>query len=130
MSPIDGWSDQHANTVRALINQIRSEAAEATPLEREASLCTDGLPVYMDLGGCLLITPDGSVLEFAPETAAVSVVTDPSWIRVARTAAAERYEALAGLRPRGETACPTCGGKGFFGSDPVRCGTCGGTGRV
>jgi hypothetical protein len=80
------------------------------------------------MGGCLLITDQGDVLEYLFEDAAVNVVSDERWIRLARVAAAEKYPQLAILKPTDGNPCTVCGGTGRLGEMQARCATCDGTG--
>jgi hypothetical protein len=98
------------------------------------------LPVYVDIGGALLLRPDGTVLE---------VHSNQSWdgpvesrdleaerdLKLARVAAARSWPTLASLapqRPEGAAECATCQGDGLLvvGELEAYCRDCGGSGWV
>lgn len=74
------------------------------------------LPVYLDMGGALLLRPDGQILSVHADQkwcadSEWEVVTDARWRTVALITASERFSNLAFLRPqRPATAvdCPAC----------------------
>jgi hypothetical protein len=101
-------------------------------VERDAAVVTNGLPVYSDMGGVLVLTTSGSVLHYDPETRDVSSVKDSRWRTVAFIKAATRYRELQSLmpvRPAASNTCPACGVDGMI-FERVDCGTCMGTGWV
>ena len=97
------------------------------------------LPLWADLGGAILLRPDGMFLELEwdqPSEQQPREVDEPSW-SVALVAGAERYPWLAGLlpsRPEGAIDCSDCHGEGHLRFDTsetrgtVYCGTCDGLG--
>lgn len=100
----------------------------------EESRAENALPVYRDLGGTLLLTRDGTVVHRSSSAEAV-VDADPTWRRLALIVAAERYPALASLRPVREVSsesCSQCLGRGSIdvARHAIRCGTCLGLGWV
>jgi len=130
MTVLKGWKPEHAKTVRELSSRIVAGTDASSPQLRAAAMHTGGLPVYCDLGGCLVLVPQGHVVGFDNNEQTTTVVTDPSWLRVARIAAAEKYEMLSELKPVGDTVCPACEGKGRLFRSKIRCGTCGGSGWI
>jgi hypothetical protein len=66
----------------------------------EAAHITKGLPVHCDIGGCLILTSDGRVLEYASYDGAVKEVADPVWIERALEAAASKFPELTALKPQ------------------------------
>lgn len=94
----------------------------------------EALPVYADMGGVLLLTPDGRVLRLPHEPAdAPAVEADPQWSLVALVRAAEAYPELAVLLPVRDAAseeCAECGGSGRLdvGATQFLCGACQGLG--
>jgi hypothetical protein len=129
MTTIDGWKQSHAEAVRALVQGLDVAPASADPAG-PAALRTGGLPVYCDMGGCLVILPSGDVLEYQFEGEVVTPVLDRPSIRLACAAAAEKYQALADLMPTDGATCATCNGTGRLGPMRLRCGVCDGTGLV
>lgn len=128
MTRIEGWTSRHEEVVRSAIRAI---TGASTDQPRDiAARATQALPVYADLGGCLLLTPAGDVLEYRFEEADVKMVGDSRSIRLARAAAATEYPALADLRPTDGTTCAACEGTGNIGLARARCGECDGTGLV
>ncbi len=130
MHSIEGWTDKFAEALRRLIDRAVWSTERNADLVGPAARRTGGLPVYADIGGCLLITPDGAVLEYAFEGESVTRVTDRSSIRLACAAAAEKHPELAELMPRDGSRCRVCDGTGRAGPMQLRCGVCDGTGRV
>lgn len=58
----------HRRVIDALERLNREAAIEAEPtVAREAARATGGLPVQCDLGGVLVLTPQGEVLHYDPE---------------------------------------------------------------
>ena len=128
MGTIEGWNEHYADFVRALAGDIASGVHATTHIFREVARRTGGLPVYGDIGGCLVLAPDGQVIGYDLNDEAVAPVTDPSWIRVACITAAEKYPALAGLKPVGDRLCDACAGTGRVLDGQARCGECNGGG--
>jgi hypothetical protein len=97
------------------------------------------IPLWADIGGAILLRPDGTVLELEwdqPSEHAPRELDAPSW-RVALVTGAERYPWLAALlpqRPANAETCPDCEGKGRRDyNDPetrgrVYCASCDGLG--
>lgn len=112
-----------AAIITGLIRELHDDRALA---ER-----TGALPVHADMGGLLLIAPDGAVLHHDPDTGRTESVHD-SWRLLARTSAADRFPALASLRPRRPpfaVDCHACRGAGRLDLAPdLPCGACFGTG--
>jgi hypothetical protein len=88
-------------------------------------------PVYGDLGGVLLVAPDGEVYCRRHETLDLVVETDSRWRTIAWAAAAEQapeVRELLPIRPDGTPDCSTCEGKGRIQATPtcrLWCGVCG-----
>lgn len=125
--PIDGWSDLHASTVRALADAAASRS-DANDPRSVAARRTGGLPVYCAIGGCLIITTTGDILEYEFEDGTITRVTDRSSVRLARAAAAQAHKSLADLMPTDGVTCTACSGTGWL--LKLRCGKCDGTGLV
>ena len=123
----------------ALDTYLRLPAAaglpsEVLPLARQLS----ALPVYVDIGGAILIRPDGTVLEVHSNQSWEGGVesrslTEPRDLLLARVAASRTWPTLASLapeRPADATDCKTCEGAGqlVLGDLQAYCRECGGTG--
>ena len=120
--------------MREVVARLSREAAlDATAEDmRQAAALTGGLPVYADIGGVILLMPDGAVAYYDTEQRCARAVDDESWRTVAFVRAAKRYPELQGLhpaRPMDACVCPQCAGAGEVVAG-VGCGKCLGTGWV
>lgn len=95
------------------------------------------LPVYSDMGGTLLLRPDGEILflDDASEDDKPRLETDEGWRITAVVVGAEKYPELRPLlpiRPAVAEACDACAGQGRIRVAEVShgflCGTCRGLG--
>lgn len=124
--------DAIARSVRARIDHVREDATETNRYGRELATRFDALPLYVDLGGAILLTPDGWLVEFDDDRDALRPVLDPYWASAALVSGARKYGELRSLlpgRPGETTDCSTCGGAGHLpGFGDVLCGHCGGLG--
>jgi hypothetical protein len=116
-------------TMNETVRRFAQTAATQTENEplREVAQATGGLPVYMDMGGALVITEDLDVLAYEWETKRAEREVDEGWRRSAYCHAARRYpelQALLPVRPANARTCPQCSGTG------LDCGTCWSTGWV
>jgi len=92
---------------------------------------THALPVYSDLGGTLLLTPDGDVITYRHDNSSWSREIDPKWRRAAVIFGAQRFPELSDLlpvRPPDAPPCQYCQGTGRVVG--IRCATCLGLGWV
>ena len=115
----------------SIIRRLSDEAAARASNEdvREAVMKTGGVPVHTDLGGILLVAPDGQVLHYDPESGRVQA-PGHNWKQLALAKAARRFPELEELRPRkpdGAAECRACEGSGVL-QEGVDCGTCFGAG--
>jgi hypothetical protein len=94
---LNGWTDDLSSTVDRL-RVAYTTGAEENPYGIAAARKTEGLPVYCDIGGCLAITRDGRILEYAAYDESVTEVTDPEWISRALDAAAAKFPELRPLK--------------------------------
>jgi len=124
-----------ASELADVIRQLSKESTESASLPKDARIAavlTGGVPVYADMGGVLVVTPDESVLLYDPESGEVSSVTEEQWVVLAFVKAAKRFPELRQLCPtRPETAvtCPQCKGEGVL-LRSINCGLCFGKGWV
>jgi hypothetical protein len=130
MEVIEGWVEAHREFVRVQSQKIITGISAESDIVRAAAISTGGLPVYCDLGGCLVLMPEGTIVGVDHDGSATINVNDTAWIRVARTAAADKYAPLSALRPSGDQRCEACGGTGSLYEGRIRCGVCGGSGRL
>jgi hypothetical protein len=114
--------------IRALSRHLAAHAE--SPVAREAAEKTGGVPVYSDVGGTLVVTATGEVLEFDSDTGVAETVADPRWRLAALARGARSFGELAAfapVRPTTASTCPACGGRGIV-LESLDCGTCMGLG--
>lgn len=127
-----------AQIATRLQEYINSEDAHFRTLAQHLG----ALPIYADLGGYILLRPDGELLfvDIDQDPQDVRVMTtsiEPRWRTLALVVGSEKYPELRELlpvRPNGAQDCRTCGGRGRVDPTPeVRglwCGECHGLGWV
>jgi hypothetical protein len=115
---------------RWLVSPVRSDLINAVRV-------SNALPVYSDLGGTLLLRPDGEILflDSGSGDDEPQIETDFGWRITAVVVGAEEYPELRPLlpiRPSGTEDCEACAGLGRvrIGETDVRilCGRCHGLG--
>ena len=127
---IENWNERLAVVVSQLRRTIIEDRGN-TPsgqYNREVAIATGGLPIWSSFGGCLVITPTGSVVYYT-EGEEVQEQLDTRWQRLALVVAGENYPELREIvpvRPHNAPPCDLCKGAGKC-SDTI-CGICGGTG--
>jgi hypothetical protein len=94
---IKGWQGHHARYVREAVARIVEAPAEPFDASRQAAVTASGLPVYCDIGGCLVVREDGMIVEFSFVDDSVAPVSDAVWSRQALLAAAEKHEVFRDL---------------------------------
>src|SRR5688572_28220037 len=118
-----------------IVEELRRRLINELPpgnLYREVAE-TGGLPVYCDLGGCLIFAADGTVWSYDLATGEREPEHDREQIRVAHILASEKYEELRDLkpsRPLSAKQCSLCQGTGRLTAEKLRCGECLGLGWV
>jgi hypothetical protein len=99
-SLVDRWLDSPPKDP-GLVEAVRSNGA---------------LPVYADIGGTLLLRPDGEILALDHGSrTAPQIEADPGWRITAVVVGAEKYPELRRLlpvRPPGTENCQWCEGRG------------------
>ena len=74
------------------------------------------LPLIVDMGGCVALRPDGTLIDFAWDAEAnASTLSAPRECHVARAIGSRKYPWLDGLAPvrsSGSVTCTGCGGTG------------------
>ena len=95
---LDGWSDELSATVRRIQLEFPNRG-QSSEMALEAARKTQGLPVYCDIGGCLILMSDGRVLQYASIDGGIAEVTDRQWLLRARVAAAKAFPELGVLVP-------------------------------
>lgn len=126
---IENWSEELRTAVlrrRAMLDESSGSTFWA------AAQTTGGLPVYCDLGGCLVIDPDGRLMLFDSDSLTVRDPASDKWLQLACIVASEKYPELKILRPQratGAKSCPDCGGSGRN-QLGVRCEQCLGLGWI
>jgi hypothetical protein len=101
-----------------ILELIRSSQAGAAGhgWQKELARRFDALPVYSDLGGALLLRPDGAVLSVGWQDEQKAGPADQRWSLMGRVAAAEFFPELRALvptPPASAVTCPRCGGAGL-----------------
>jgi hypothetical protein len=105
----------HARRILSLIRAYQSGSAPHA-WQRELACRFEALPVYADLGGALLLRPDGEILVVAWEDEEKAVPADQRWTGLGRAAAAEFFPELRTVlppRPAAAAACEACRGAGL-----------------
>jgi hypothetical protein len=128
---IPNWNDDLTLAVQRRCAELSAETTR--PIWWEAAQAAKGLPVYCDLGACLVIQQTGRVMTFDLDSRSVRELDDESWLLVARAAAAERhpeFQAIKPLRPNAAIDCNACVGTGKDPQFGLRCGVCMGMGWV
>ena len=97
---------------------------------RDATVRSGHLPIFCDMGGCLLLATDGRVHEFDFEANEVKPVEREADRRFTYAEAARVYIDLSALREEVGSRCDVCGGSGWIVVRSVRCSDCDGTGRL
>jgi hypothetical protein len=124
MAMIDLWTSATSQIVARLYDQALSGPQTIAQVAQR----TKGLPVYLDMGGSLVLMSSGEVIEYQFESESISAVTDSGSLRLAAIAAAQLYPELEALRPPRGARCPVCTGTGTLAG--VRCGECSGDGYL
>jgi hypothetical protein len=91
------------------------------------------LPLYWDVGGCVAIRPDGTVVSvYWAQPEASFREADANWRTVALVAGREQYpelEQLVPARPPSAIDCDNCSHRGRL-EDDAFCGVCHGLGWI
>ena len=118
--------------IAVLVSRLSREAAEnaVSDDDRAVAAATMGVPVYSDMGGTLVVMPDGSVQRYNHDIRAM-FVADEFWRVIAMNHAIRKYPELRVLadEPLVEVVCSDCKGSGMR-AGVVRCVRCVGTGFV
>ena len=95
----------------------------------------NALPLYLDIGGALLISPNGKLFEVSSDASEPKRVSETAaWGLTALVVGSEKYPELKALLPRREATaldCVVCDGTGkIVGGESVQlvCGDCSGLG--
>jgi hypothetical protein len=88
----------------------------------------NALPVYLDMGGILFLSPSGEILTLAHDDGdSVRPEESIEWRTIAAVVASEKFPELVSLRPQRPTSaidCSACGGTGHVTRHNLRCGEC------
>jgi hypothetical protein len=102
--------------IAAYLEASAQEPPEAVAAARQCGV----LPFWKDMGGCLLLRPDGEILTFGWDTPNMieplaGTRHDREVLHRARGWASRRFPGIRGLAPErgaGATTCPGCNGTG------------------
>ncbi len=122
-------SDNSESVIRRLIERVTGDAGDAT--WRDGASAAKALPVYLDMGGALALTPQGKIIRYEFESGRASIA-DECWQVLGLSHAARKYPELAYLkpaRPRDASTCIDCSGTGRI-TAGFECATCLGLGWV
>jgi hypothetical protein len=92
-----------SDRIAALVEAQRTGRA-AHDWQRDVAVRFGGLGVYGDIGGALVLRPDGSVLSVGRDDEAASEAS-PGWRLIALAAASYQYPELAPARPPTARPC-------------------------
>jgi hypothetical protein len=126
---IQNWTDE----LRLAVVRRQAELPRDNKIYWEAAQAADGLPVYCDMGGCLVVQSTGRVELLDLDSQSVKKLEDERWLTIACLAAADRYpefEVVRPTRPNGAEDCCKCSGSGRMRMIDARCGTCWGLGWI
>lgn len=115
------------------IRRLAAEAARNSESSaiRQAAQATGALPVHADMGGALVVTAEGDVIQYDFETGATTR-PDENWKVLGLAKAARRFPELRNLAPEKPTdavRCRSCAGAGTMPGN-TDCATCWGTGWI
>lgn len=118
--------------IRQLIEDLKVEGQDSP--QRQLARAADVLPAYVDMGGALVLTDEGKILEYDLESEVRKPAGEP-WITIAQVSLAKRYDELAELmpeRPSDAVDCRSCDGTGVMlkGAICVRCSGLGWRSRI
>ena len=113
---IDVDSREVTAAVAKYLNRPGNDPAEAIAAARTHGL----LPLWNDMGGSLLLRPDGEVLTFGWDTPGKlepvsNSVQDRQIVHAARGSASAKFPSIRGLAPARDqdaVVCPSCNGQG------------------
>ena len=105
--------------------------SDTNPYFRRAASLTRGVPTYADVGGILVVTPEGDVVSVDLDEDVIRTEADRKWRLLALAIAARSYPELADLAPRRPSTartCDLCAGTGSILG--LHCGVCSSLGWV
>ena len=129
--------DVASNQVERALQKYLAAPGDASREVHSAARRHGVLPLWSDMGGCLVLRPDGEILTFGWDTPGQledvsSELDDRQLVHAARVHAASHFPDIDGLRPvkpHDAVVCPGCHGAGRLPDVPenVVC-MCGGAG--
>ena len=119
--------------LREAIRRLAAKAAQTAESSaiRQVAEATGALPVHVDMGGALVITAEGDVVQYDLETGA-TVRPNEDWKVLALAKASRRFPELKELAPKkppNAIQCPSCAGTGTMPGN-TDCATCWATGWI
>src|SRR5262245_5706004 len=97
---VEVGDDEFAAEVESLRNAVAGGRLATPAPFREIAQVSLHLPVYCDMGGCLVLSPRGLWFVWNTEVGRLEPLTDPLWTTLDKVSTAEQYPSLAMLRPR------------------------------
>jgi hypothetical protein len=128
------WSVTISTFISTTLEAVLRGERAASDDELKVARASNALPVYIDFGGALAFTAEGSVLLYDWGLGQISPENDERWIIVAAVAGAEKYPELRAVlpdKPPTAMTCPLCSGRGKRSLTPIfgaRCEKCFGLG--
>lgn len=125
------WNSKIKNEVDNCIDKLLRGVWPTSSQQMSILHKTSSLPVYSDISGSLVLTPEGKVFHYNPDSEIISEVLDDRWKTIAVVSAVETFPTLADLlplKPPSAISCKSCSGSGKLFDGRVLCGDCGGLG--
>jgi hypothetical protein len=125
------WNNTIAKTVEDLLLSAYKGSEQIPPSHTEIVRLTGCLPMYLDIGGGILLTKEGELISYNYDTETTKPFVDSQWFIVAITSAVRRYPCLIDIlpqRPEEALTCSDCSGSGIHRN--VVCSSCLGLGWI
>jgi hypothetical protein len=127
------WSRKLAALIEEYAQLWANSGHGGLPTSAGSPAAQIGLPVYSDLSGTLVLTPQGTIRYCDGESGESIEISDEKWVTIALVSAVEKYPDLAALLPEpplNAEGCRECEGRGKHFGDAVLCGHCSGLGWI
>ena len=127
------WNNDKHFLVMSVLGRIRDDAQRWSVWDREAMRQTNGIPIYGDVGGIIVFTPQGDFLLYHFNSEEIIPVTEGLWYDVALAYLKKGYPELHCLLPgppQESEPCATCSGSGWTMDQQSCCSVCRGRGWI